>query len=258
MTKDSGTVEVDVLDDDVIATTPVKNLESVEWSKLVFEEGAMDKLVNWIVLVPLSQVGTKEMLSALITDKNEWKLSKLVNDTDLAMAAFQFVGNWEKYLETFKPSDNETTANNETTAKRNNAPGKFCRSEGKGAFESGFTEEGMEFYHDALEFFKALSAHKEFFAVETNVKVFWMESPKYKSQRERAESMKNKQARKTKPDVHPEDIPVVNEAFAKMIYGSDDEGGCYNDGNSNGESEEDDEQEYDDDSDNSSEGSLID
>ena len=95
----------------------------------------------------------------------------------------------------------------------------------------------MEFYHKALDFFKALNSHDEFFAVETNVKVEWMKSPMYNSQRKRAEAMENNLARKTKPTVHPEDVPEVNEAFTKMIYGSEDE-----DGNSASDSEDDSEE----------------
>ena len=225
----------------MVKNAPVGDLESIEWTTLVFEKETMEKLVYWIVGVALSQVAKTEMMSALITDKSEWKLSSLLNESDLAMAAFQYVGNYDKWYEIFKNSDNETA-----TTKRANAPGKFGRTKGKGHFESGFTDEGMEFYHKALDFFKALNSHDEFFAVETNVKVEWMKSPMYNSQRKRAEAMENNLARKTKLTVHPEDVPEVNEAFAKMIYGSEDE-----DGDSASDSEDDSEEEgrnYEDDS----------
>lgn len=203
----------------IINNAPTDDANSEELTNLVFEKDALHKWAHWIVIVVFSQVSSKDMLAALIANKNKdsWTLTDLVNETDLAMGAFQYVGNmakWEKTLE------GEGVGNE--PAMRANAPGKFCRTHGRGQWDSGFTEEGMEFYHRALSFFKAIQKNKSYFILDSNVKSIWNESPRWRAKRREADASINRTARKAKPVVHEQDVPEVCSEFGRLIYGDDE------------------------------------
>jgi hypothetical protein len=137
--------------EEIINTAPLDGRYSEEFDELVFEKTTMEKIVYWVVIIVFSQVSSKDMLAALIANKNkeDWALTDLVNETDLGMAAFQHVGNMPKWEQTFESND-------DVPEQRANASGRFCRTKGKVQFDSGFTEEGMEFYHRAVDFFGAI------------------------------------------------------------------------------------------------------
>ena len=214
--------------EEIINTAPLDGRYSEEFDELVFEKTTMEKIVYWVVIIVFSQVSSKDMLAALIANANkeDWALTDLVNETDLAMATFQFVGNMAKWERQFKNKDDveeedDVVEEGDVAEERANAPGKFCRTKDKSQFDSGFTEEGMDFYHRSVAFFEAIQESKSYFVLESNITALWNDHPLWRSKKKEAEAAINKTARKAKPVVHEEDVPEVCPELGKMIYGDD-------------------------------------
>ena len=128
---------------------------SAVWDKF-FGDEFRKKYAYFLLTITVCMIDKRDVKKEMV--KGDKTILDLVNPTDEAFAILQYGGNFHKWYEIYA---NRNDPNHKTQKKRNRV-GAYGLTAGKGKFKSGFTDEGLSLYENAVHFFDRARLHPHY------------------------------------------------------------------------------------------------